>query len=292
VSARAALAALAALGVTLGCRDSVERSQPAEVGIESGLVAAALARADVRWERDSTAHFRLFAVAGTPAAARLDRLGAAAERARTAALALLGEAEYPRPVTLLFLPTREAMRGFVGWPAGGWGIAAEDAAFFVATDSLHPALRHELMHVFSWNAWGPPFGGESRGQWISEGLAVLAPGGCQGIGLHAIAGALGHEGRLVSWASMDTAFDARTFASNVQAGSVVGFVRERHGVRGVRTLWRRGLAGLAELAGTTPDSLERAWRALVSDAPPIPTGESAAELADRVRREGCEPLAD
>jgi hypothetical protein len=260
----------------------------AGTGADPGLIASALARPGVGWSQHDVEHFRLYAVEGSYAAAHLPALGAAAERARTHDLELLGDPVYPRRVTLLFVPTREAMRSFVGWPAGGWGVAAENGAFFVASDSLSPALRHELMHVFSWNQWGTPFGGPGGGQWISEGLATYAVGGCQDIGVHTLAATYAGTGQLLPWTDLATRFDVRTLASYAQAGSIVAFVRERFGDAGLRRLWRDGLPGLEAATGISVDRLERLWRAVLAAAPPTARPEDGRSLAARVRRQGCE----
>lgn len=254
----------------------------------TGLIASALARPDVQWSQQDVEHFRLYAVRGSYAAAHLPALAAAAERARSHDLELLGDATYARRVTLLFVPTREAMRSFVGWPAGGWGVAAENGAFFVASDSLSPALRHELMHVFSWNRWGTPFGGAGDGQWISEGLATYAGGGCQDIGVHTLAATYAGTGQLLPWAELATRFDVRTLASYAQAGSIVAYVRERFGDAGLRRLWRDGLPGLEAATGMPVDRLEREWRTMLTSAPPTARPEDGRSLAARVRRQGCE----
>ena len=175
----------APLAVTIGIAAAC--SPGADTGVGTGLIAAALARPDIRWSHHDIEHFRLYAMRGSYAETHFPVLAAAAEAARAHDLELLGDSAYPRRVTLVFVPSREAMRSFVGWPAGGWGVAAENGAFFLASDSVPPALRHELMHVFSWNRWGTPFGGPGEGQWISEGLATYAVGGCQEIGLHTLA---------------------------------------------------------------------------------------------------------
>ena len=253
----------------------------------AGLIASALASPTVRWVSLDSRQFRLYAVDGSHAAGQLPALGVAAERARAHALGLLGVEDYPRRIALLFLPSREMMRDFVGWPAGGWGVAAENGAFFVATDSLRPALRHELMHVLSWNLWGTPSGGEVAGQWISEGLATYAAG-CQGASLHTLAAGYEPAGTLVAWPELATRFDARTFVSNVQSASVVEYVRERFGPAAVHRLWKGGLSGLEVVSGEPVATTEAAWRRLLREAPPLAGGETVTAFAERIRREGCE----
>ena len=275
-----AVAFAAAAAVAAACHPST--------AADPGLIASALARPDVQWSQHDVEHFRLYAMRGSYAAAHLPALGAAAELARSHDLELLGAPTYPRRVTLLFVPTREAMRSFVGWPAGGWGVAAENGAFFVASDSLSPALRHELMHVFSWNRWGTPFGGAGEGQWISEGLATYAVGGCQDIGVHTLAATYAGTGQLLPWTQLATRFDVRTLASYAQAGSIVAWVRERFGDAALRRLWRDGLPGLAVATGVPVDRLEREWRTMLESAPPTARPEDGRSLAARVRRQGCE----
>jgi len=275
---------LAPLLVATGCGPGTE------TGAGTGLIASALSRPDIRWSRQDNEHFRLYAIRGSYAEAHFPALGAAAEAARSHDLALLGDSTYPRRVTLVFVPTREAMRSFVGWPAGGWGVAAENGAFFLASDSVPPALRHELMHVFSWNRWGTPFGGPGEGQWISEGLATYAVGGCQEIGLHTLAATYGAAGQLVPWSKLGAGFDVSTLAAYAQAGSIIDYVHRRFGADGLRKLWRAGLPGLETFTGVPVERMETDWRALLAAAPPLATREDGRSLAARVRRQGCERI--
>lgn len=280
------LPGVAALVAIVACTPGADPG----AGAGTGLIASALARPDIRWSRHDVEHFRLYAMQGSYAEAHFPTLGAAAEAARSHDLELLGDSDYPRQVTLIFVPSREAMRSFVGWPAGGWGVAAENGAFFLASDSVSPALRHELMHVFSWNRWGTPFGGPGAGQWISEGLATYAVGGCQEIGLHTLAATYGDAGQLVPWARLGSGFDVSTLAAYAQAGSIIDYVRGRFGADGLRQLWRAGLPGLETLTGVPVEQMETEWRALLAAAPPPARREDGRSLAARVRREGCERI--
>jgi hypothetical protein len=65
----------------------------------------------------------------------------------------------------------------------------------------------------------------------------------------------------VPLAELERDFDFALAAPHLQAGSVVTFVRERHGIAAVRALWAGGLREVGRATGTGPAALEAAWRA-------------------------------
>jgi hypothetical protein len=173
------------------------------------------------------------------------------------------------------------MRPFTGGTPGGSARPDERAAMLVAPATGRPALRHELMHVLSWQRWGTP-----GGQWLSEGVATAAVGGCHGQSLHAIAGAIVRDGRDVPLAELRRAFVVegdRGITYYIEAGSLVEYVREQFGRDGLRRLWETGLRGVQASLGVDQAALEAGWRARIAGVEPAPEW-----IYEVVGREGCE----
>src|SRR5918992_807282 len=250
------------------------------------LVQRALADTSFDWQRHTTRHFQLYAVAGSYAADHLPALGERSEKALAANLQLLGSPTYPRlPMYLVFVSSRPELTRLVGQPGGGYAEPAEDSAFFVASPTGIPSipLRHELMHVLSFGLWGQPAQPEA---WIVEGLGTLAPGRCGSYSLHQLAAALTDEGRLVP---LDTLLQY-TYAETddvviyAESGSFLAFVHERHGPAAIRRIWQQGLKQTAAYLGTTPSAIEAAWRARVAA---IPATDRRVDWG-QIRTKGCE----
>jgi hypothetical protein len=248
------------------------------------LVQRALADTSFRWQEHTTRHFQLYAPVDSYAAAHLPTLGRRAEEALAANLQLLGSRAYPRlPIYLVFVSSRPELTRLVGQPGGGYAEPGEDSAFFVVTPTGSVPFRHELMHVLSFGLWGQPAQPEA---WVVEGLGTLAPGRCGPFSLHQLAAALAAEGRLVPLDTLlrytyDNTNDVVIYA---ESASFLAFMHERYGLAALRQLWQQGLPPTAANLGTTPATLEAAWRAKVA----------AISAADRrvdwshIRTKGCE----
>ena len=247
------------------------------------IVRRALGMPDVRWVRAESAQVALYAAAGSRAAANLDRARAEAEAARAADLATLGVPAFPRQLHLVYLKDRAQMRTLAGYPAGGTAEPEQYAAVFVTNDSVRAPVRHELMHVLAADAWGPP-----AGDWLREGLATHAVGGCGGRSLHTIAAALDREHRLLPLADLPRRFDVRGEAGAVmyvQSGSLVQYVADRYGTDRLRDFYRSGLAAAPTVLGVDAAALERAWLATVRRHA---GRDSWAQIDADIVRHGCE----
>lgn len=248
------------------------------------LVQRALADTSFRWQQHRTRHFQLYAPVDSYAAAHLPALGQRAEEAFAANLRLLGSRTYPRlPMYLVFVSSRPEMTRLVGQPAGGYAEPGEDSAFFIVTPTGSAPFQHELMHVLSFGLWGQPAQPEA---WVVEGLGTLAPGRCGPFSLHQLAAALADEGRLVP---LDTLVEY-TYANTgdvviyAESASFLTFVQERYGPAVLRQLWQQGLTPTAAHLGTTPATLEAAWRQQLAG---IPAAERRVDW-NHVRTKGCE----
>jgi hypothetical protein len=248
------------------------------------LVQRALGDTGFGWQRHTTRHFQLYAPADSYAGSRLSALGERAEKALADNLQLLGSPTYPRlPIYLVFVSSRPEMMQLVGQPGGGYAEPAEDSAFFVASPTGSIPLRHELMHVLSFGAWGQPAQPEA---WVVEGLGTLAPGRCGSYSLHQLAAALADEGRLVPLDTLlqYTYADTDEVVIYAESASFLDFVHERYGAAVIRRIWQQGLAPTAAHLGTTPAILEAAWRARLAA---IPATNRRVDWS-QIRTKGCE----
>ena len=208
----------------------------------------------------------------------LARRAAAVERARADVLRLLETRDDGDTLEVFFLRSPEEMRTLIGRTPGGFSDPPSKTVFISARMGAHPPLRHELMHVYAERRWGAP-----REPWLHEGLAVLASGTCAGYPLHALAATLRADGDLVPLRELPTRFTYEGLAGPLQAASVVAYVHETRGLRGVRTLWERGLEDGARALGTSVEAMERAWLARTQREP-----TTRAVYWDAIRAHGCE----
>lgn len=258
VVAWVAVVALAGLGGSLGAQPGAEAAPP--------TAARALALRGVRWIRRTTPSAELYVQGGSPAAALLATLPADVEAAVAADRAWLGLGPPSGPrLRLFFVGGREAMRPLVGWTPGGYAAVDDGTAFFVATPETRPALRHEVMHLLSWRAWGRP-----GGVWLSEGVATLAAGGCGGYAVDDVAAVLLRERALPALDTLRRAFDVRGRTGATQylaSASLVAYVDRTYGRPALRRLWTAGLAGVRGALGVDAAEVERGWHAALARHP-------------------------
>ena len=167
----------------------------------TSVAERALTRPGVRWVERRTTNADIYVLNGSAAEPMLSRIASDSERAIRENIAWLGERNSRGRLKLFFVGSREEMRPFTGTRSGGWSIVAEGTAFFVANDSVSPAIRHETMHLLSWRLWGTP-----GGVWMSEGLATAAAGRCNAWTIDDIAAALYRDRQLVTIAAMRRRF--------------------------------------------------------------------------------------
>lgn len=264
-------------------RDVVEVSSQTSSDRAKGGPAAQryLAVAGFDWQLVETAHARIHVPRGSHSAAIASRLADSVEMSRRVALDLLGEpARNDEPkVDAFFVDSRDDMRRIVGQRYGGFAHRDEMTAVFVAGPGYRPFVRHELTHVYSFARWGRL----ATSEWISEGLAALAEGPCQGHTIDALAA--GYVARK-EIPSLDTL--TRSFRSIPElpgyytAGSLVDFIRSREGIVAIRAIWQGTRAGFeTNPLGPRAAEIEREWRAYLATVVP------ATLDVPRLDREGC-----
>ena len=258
------------------------RSQSAAVDTPPPAAKAALEAGDISWKSRRTPHAVVYALAGSAAEKGLAADAQRAERAIVANLAFLGiRAAGPR-LRIFLVGSREQMRRFTGGRAyGGISITQEGPAFLVANDSVRPALKHETMHLLSWRHWGPP-----AASWLSEGLATLAVGPCQGHTVDQVVVAARMAGLFAPVDTLRSAFVTDREIGVVhymEAASLVQHVDRKYGRKKLRALWSAG--GPEGALGVDVPALETSWKASLSRI--VPKG-SWTRIWKRIDARGCE----
>jgi hypothetical protein len=261
------------------------RSQQAGLPDSAPAARAALTASDITWKTKRTPHAVVHALAGSAAEKRLSADAALAEQAIVANLALLGARNAGRPLQLFLVGSRDQMRRFTGGqPHGGWSITGEGTSFLVANDSVRPALRHETMHLLSWRLWGTP-----GGSWLSEGLATLAVGPCQGQTVEQMTAAARTAGLFVPIDTLRYAFvNARELGvvHYAEAATLVHYIDRVYGKKKLREFWSTGgFGGVEKSLGVDVETLEKNWRESLAATSPK---SSWAALWRRIDAHGCE----
>jgi hypothetical protein len=213
---------------------------------------------------------------------RAPSLAVSVEQARTAALSTIEEKDLPDEpkIEVFLLDTREDMRRITGRTISGFAIPGELTAVFIAGPGYKPLIRHELTHAISYVRWGELRGGV----WLSEGLAALTQGKCQGQTPDEIAAGYLASGKLPSVAAM--LHDFRRIGElqgYIGAASFIDHLRRRYGISTLRELWQgRAPDSLTnDLAKPNGGNAEREWRAELGTITPANLDSA------RLYREGC-----
>jgi hypothetical protein len=122
------------------------------------------------------------------------------------------------------------------------------------------------------------------GAWLTEGLATLATGPCQGQSVDAVAAGFRRAGALPAVTAL--AADLRAFPElpgYFASASLVRFLRQHEGLPALRGLWRgeRPMTDYAHPLGKRTAELESAWHQYLDSIEP------AVLDTARLQREGC-----
>lgn len=259
---------------------SCARGRPLDAG--GPLARRLLTDTTVDWHRLAIPGARLYLARGGSADRAATAVAESVAVIRREMSALLGLAvadDTARPADLFFLSTREEMRRLAGRPLAGFIQQGERTGVFVVTPGYRfgSLLRHELAHLYAFDAWGPP----RTGHWLVEGFAVRVAGSCQGHSPDQLAaGALARQA-LVPLTDLATNFSRLPEdVALPQAGSVVGFLVRQAGLEAVRRRWLELPAPGHPLGQNGPD-LEAQWLAGLRRERP------AALDVPRLLVEGC-----
>ena len=160
-----------------------------------------------------------------------------------------------------------------------------EVVVLIRNDSVRAYVQHEIMHVASYAAWGPPQPGLA---WLVEGLATFADGRCQNSTLQAVGrDLLATRSDMTALKILDHFIDlwqAERAASYVLSGTLVDYLWRSRGRLGVRRIWQ-GLDTLVDI-GPWPGAggeLTAAWRQYVAQA----AGTTPGIDLESLQRAGC-----
>jgi hypothetical protein len=241
---------------------------PTENLHETRLARHLLTRGEWQTHQAPTGHIHYRGNSYT--ARTLPQITTAVDSARRQILAFL-QLRDAEPIEVFFVDSRAEMQQLVGQPIGGMVQSGERTALLVYNESYSPFLTHELTHLYTHHHWGAP----RAGRWISEGMATLAAGDCQGNTLAALVKGLQEDSKLRPLPELIAKFDSvDEVTANLQAASIVEFLWQQRGLGAVRKLWM--------VEDWQPAAIERAWLDHVQRTP------KAARLdIPRLRERGC-----
>jgi hypothetical protein len=275
-------ASMLSIALVAGACTRVERVELATPVATSGPAARELlARPGFAWQTVTTPIARIHTEQGSKVQGILPALIDSIDDARRVALRTLREPEIENePKLELFLvDTREDMQRLMGRPIGGFAQPGELTAAFVAGPGYRPFLRHELTHAYASVRWGQLVAGE----WLTEGLAALAQGACQGHEVDALAAGYQAKGEIPPLRTLTKQFrDFPELPSYLAAASVMSFMEREADISAIRALWRGTGEGVREHPlGKNGEEREARWRAYLGTVAP------AALDSARLRHEGC-----
>lgn len=249
---------------------------PAGLGAQepAGLGRAALDNPAFTWLDRTTPALRLHFLADSYPALHQDSLARLTTAGRAHGLALLGVEDFPAPIDVFFIESRDQMNALVGFPVTGFAHRDARAVFLVTNPDWRAFARHELMHVLVHQLWGPAARPDA---WIVEGLAQFADGRCGPYTNDDVAHALGARSGYVPFDTLVARFrQLNDLTAYLQAASMIGHLYETRGREAVRRVWTRGV-------GALPAGFERSWREwLAARARPV----APADL-DVIAAKGC-----
>jgi hypothetical protein len=231
------------------------------------------------WFTHETEYGHLHFAEGSYAASHVTQLEVLVDSGRSAALAFLELKEENPWIEVFVVDTREQTATLTGRPVGGTVQSGERTALLMYNGTYAPFITHELTHLYTHFNWGPP----RNGRWISEGIAALVAGDCQGHGINGLAKGLLVDGKVKDWPAFARDFDRLDEVSaNVQAASMLDFIRARHGLGVIREMWQNQGWSSLEKHGVGVTAMDSLWRRRLS-AQFVPARLDTAKL----RQEGC-----
>lgn len=265
-----------------GACTRVERSElSAPIATTGPSARALLGRPGFAWQTVTTSVARIHTLQGSKVEGMVPALADSIDEARRVALRTLREPELENEAKLeLFLvDTREDMARLTGRPIGGFAQPGELTAAFVAGPGYHPFLQHELTHAYAAVRWGPL----AAGDWLTEGLAAMAQGACQGHEVDELAAGYLARGEIPALRILAERFrEFPELPSYLAAASVASFLERETSIDAIRALWRGTGEGVREHPlGKDGAAREARWRAYLGTVTP------AVLDSARLHKEGC-----
>lgn len=226
-----------------------------------------------RWIKRVAPHADVYVLAGSRAEVLVDSIADKAERAINYDLGWLGESFKGPRLTLFIVGTRAEMTPLVGTTHGGDPVFDEHAVFMVGSDSTQPPMRHEIMHLLSWQFWGTP-----ATAWMSEGVAMLTMPRCGATHVDPMAAELIREGKYIPLETLWHDFvskDEPGVRNYVEGASLVQYIDRRWGRAKLKAFWPIGAyKNIQQRLGVDLPTLERDWKASLAKEKPVATWDA------------------
>jgi hypothetical protein len=112
-----------------------------------------------------------------------------------------------------------------------------------------PPIQHELMHMVSMTAWGPP---PPNCTWLNEGLATYANNDCLGYTIAEIYRYFLENDRLYPIEALTTNFyETEEMIGYHQSAYIVEYLIANYGIEKLQNLWQGGFANFENIYGIT-----------------------------------------
>lgn len=254
------------------------RMVPPGVEAPTGLARAMLEMSSVRWTRVDSGTTDVWVAAEKRDSVLRDSVAAAVRRARADNAPLFGEVAQSLSIDVFLVADRQAMEQAIQRPVAGWTDPMAATVALVGSGQHSVALRHELTHAISFNAWGAPHEGAP---WLAEGLATWIAGECAGHTPHDFARDMRERDELLRLGSLFAEFHEHDdVVTYLQSGSLVGYMVETYGADAFRRVWLGGADALPALE-LTVERLEREWLRFIDARPAVDVNREA------IRAQGC-----
>lgn len=243
-----------------------------------GLAASALSDTTFRWVHRELPGIRVHLSADSYPARHQDSLIHLLPPALAHAQRMVAADSLDGPLDVFFVESREQMLRLTGARATGMAQPSTRTVVLVTNPSWRAFERHELMHVVSVRAWGPPAAGND---WLMEGLAQAADGRCNAWSNGEVLRGLVRRSGWIPLPDVLERFrqqpDLRAY---LQAAAFTQFLLDEHGLAALRALWTGGSRADSRVGGETLAAAEARWRQRVERLrpPPLASLQQIAEL--------------
>ncbi|MDU1890053.1 MAG: peptidase MA family metallohydrolase [Dysgonomonas sp.] len=182
-------------------------------------------------------------------------------------LRIINESEYKKLTNIIFVRDYDEMFKYVNEKLAGTIICAENTStnqnfvFCLYEDGKATSLKHELMHIISYQKWGEVIGGTPL-IWLSEGLAMYADPTiyCNENSFEKIYAVLMQNNKLLSTHSLiedfrggnpnNKDFDyVRILISYNQSAYIVQYMIDNYGIDKIKQLWQSGMDDFEKIFG-------------------------------------------
>jgi hypothetical protein len=179
------------------------------------------------------------------------------------------------PYKIKFHPSKAAMKAATNIGVSGhadyWtkevGLVVTDDPVIIETENIIPApIAHETMHMLAMEHWGFP---PQNNLWLNEGLATYAANQCNGRTVREVYSyLLSHNKALPMDTLVQQFYESNEMVAYHQAGCIVQYLLEHHGLEKFGSLWQEGAAHFEGIYGMGYAELNTRLNADIMEAYP------------------------